>query len=140
MKYKTYGSVKEITAFSFLGTHGKCHDGLCYMFIQAFLPLGLDLIRKPFLTYIHLCVAVASSPYFISLDLSLFYFLVSCIYDEAFMNRAHLTTHVDSCSCIYLFALCYKKTTYINRLPLPLNHGSCASVRMFVYLNSSHLF
>lgn len=122
------------------------------MIICEFLPLGFDLWRKS-----HLCLTSVtkehnsqhplicrsiSFPFILSILFLLIVFFVlnffseihlisspvSYIYDEAFMDWAYLTSHVYSCGCNCLIALCYMKMSYINRLPLPGNHRSCANV------------
>lgn len=100
-------------------------DIIYLVFTLAFLPLGYDLWRKsqlclPTVTkennsqHQNICRSVFSLllPFFPFVWLSWFFFTVnffseihlisspvSCIYDEAFMDFAYLTTRVYSCSC-----------------------------------------
>lgn len=136
--------------------HGNFLSGYYLVFTLAFLPLGFDLWRKSQLCLTTvtkennsqhqiICCSVFSLllPFYPFVWLSWFFFAanffseirlisspVSCIYDEAFMDWAYLTTHVYSCSCNCFMALCYVKMSYINRLPLPWNPRSCANVHV----------
>lgn len=113
-----FWSLKEITILPSISYQGAQLSASTYL---SFLSLLLPFYPFVYLSWFFFALNCFS-------EIRLISSLVPCIYDEAFMNWAYLTTHAYSCGCNCLIALCYVKISYINRLPLPRNPRSCANV------------